>query len=138
MVLDWCGAGCKWIRKEYRRWTPLPPIPRFIVCRSAFCTWNFKTGCFDFTCFVFKKYCLWLQLKHGFPISSADLSRNVPEFHIVLTSWKRERERSKLSVRSNLMWSVVMWGELTWFMCSDFILRWNEVKWSEFRWSSCG
>jgi len=25
------------------------------------------------------------------------------------------------------MWSVVMWGELTWFMWSDFVLKWNEV-----------
>jgi hypothetical protein len=26
-------------------------------------------------------------------------------------------------------WSVVMWGDLTWFMWSDFILNWSEVKW---------
>jgi hypothetical protein len=42
------------------------------------------------------------------------------------------------------MWSVVMWGDLTWFMRSDFILKWSEVKlkWSEvkceLRWIPCG
>ena len=32
-------------------------------------------------------------------------------------------------------WSVVMWGELTWFMWSDFILKLSEVKLSEVKWS---
>ena len=27
---------------------------------------------------------------------------------------------------SEVMWSVVMWSELTWFMWSDFILKWSE------------
>jgi hypothetical protein len=28
-------------------------------------------------------------------------------------------------------WSVVMWGELTWFMWSDFVLKWSEVSCGE-------
>jgi hypothetical protein len=31
-------------------------------------------------------------------------------------------------------WSVRMWGELTWFMWSDFILKWSEVIWSVGMW----
>jgi hypothetical protein len=30
-----------------------------------------------------------------------------------------------------VMWSVVMWSELTWLMWSDFILGWREVSYGE-------
>jgi len=33
------------------------------------------------------------------------------------------------------MWSVMMWRELTWYMCGDFILKWSDV---ESRWSFWG
>jgi hypothetical protein len=36
-----------------------------------------------------------------------------------------------LSVKSEVMWIVVMWGELSWFMWSDFILKWSEVSYGE-------
>ena len=29
---------------------------------------------------------------------------------------------------SEVLWSVVIWSELTWFMWSDFVLKWNEVS----------
>jgi len=32
---------------------------------------------------------------------------------------------------SEVMWSVVMWSELTWFMWSDFVLKWREVSYGE-------
>jgi len=32
---------------------------------------------------------------------------------------------------SEVMWSVVMWGELIWYVWNDFCF---EVKWSEVKW----
>ena len=47
--------------------------------------------------------------------------------------------RSGIWVRiSEVMRSVVMWSELTWYMWSDFVLKWSELKWSELHWSSWG
>jgi hypothetical protein len=49
-------------------------------------------------------------------------------------SWPRYRIPS-LTMRGGIldgvMWSVVMWGELTWYMWSDFILKWSEVSYGE-------
>jgi len=33
---------------------------------------------------------------------------------------------------SDMMWSVVMWSEVTWCMWSDFVLKWSAGKWSYF------
>jgi len=89
---------------------------------------------FYFIAFCFLSFSLYLSTyccnNHCSLWSTIDITSNT---RLCVTSQTAVISSTILMSRYYLevMWSVVMWGELTWFMWSNFIIKWSEVIYGE-------